>query len=145
MIYSLINLYKNINLLFVSPKDYQIEDDLRKFLSSCPSLTFAETDNFLEAVNQSDGIYMTRLQDEYDVANESKNYKIEDYSLTYDHLNGLKQDCIIMHPMPRKQELDPKIDFDKRAVYWKQEKNGMWIRAALIIKIFERYQEIVSL
>lgn len=141
----LLTLYKNVNLLYVSPEDYRIEDDLRNHLNSCPNLTFSETSNFLEAVTQSDAIYMTRLQDEYDVNGESKHYNIQDYSLRYDHLSDLRENCIIMHPMPRKQELDPKIDIDDRAVYWKQEKNGMWIRVALIIKVFERYQEIVSL
>ena len=65
--------------------------------------------------------------------------------MRYDYLSDLRENCIIMHLMPRKQELDPKIDTDDHAVCWKQEKNGMWIRVALIIKVFERYQEIVSL
>ena len=141
----LLTLYKNVNIVYVSPKDYRIEDDLRNHLNTCDQLSFTETDNFMEAVTQSDAIYMTRLQDEYDLANESQSYRIDDFSLRYDHLKDLRKDCIIMHPMPRKQELDPKIDVDDRAVYWKQEKNGMWIRVALIIKVFERYQEIVSL
>ena len=44
----------------------------------------------------------------------------------------LKAQCAIMHPLPRRDELDPKIDNDPRAKYWRQERNGMWTRAALL-------------
>ena len=47
----------------------------------------------------------------------------------------LKPGCSILHPFPRRDELDPKIDADPRAKYWRQERNGMWTRVALITKI----------
>ena len=140
-----LSLLKNTRILFVSPDGYKIGDDLRQHLLKSPSLSFEERSNFEGAIRESDAIYMTRLQDEYDLSNESQSYKIENYSLRYDHLSSLKDSCVIMHPMPRRTELDPRIDFDKRAAYWRQERNGMWIRVALIIKIFEQYEEIMSL
>jgi aspartate carbamoyltransferase catalytic subunit len=48
----------------------------------------------------------------------------------------LKRDAIIMHPLPRGREIDPAVDQDPRAMYWRQERNGMWMRAAVLIKIF---------
>lgn len=140
-----LSLYKNVRIIFVSPEGFRIEKDLKSHLLKTPHVCFEETDNFSWALSEADAIYMTRLQDEYDTSNESKNYQIDKFSLNFDHLKTLKENCIIMHPMPRRSELDPKIDLDKRAVYWKQERNGMWVRVALIIKIFEHYQEIMSL
>ncbi len=51
-------------------------------------------------------------------------------------MKKLKRDAIVMHPLPRGPELDPEVDSDPRAMYWRQERNGMWMRAALLIKIF---------
>lgn len=142
---SLLSLYNNVRLLFVSPPEFQMEDDLRQHLMAIPNLSFEEQTDFESSIRESDAIYMTRLQDEYDISGESKSYDINKFSLRYDHLSSLKENCVIMHPMPRRTELDPKIDFDKRAAYWRQERNGMWIRVALIIKVFEQYEEIMSL
>jgi aspartate carbamoyltransferase catalytic subunit len=140
----LLALYKNITINFVSPKQFAIAGDLRNFLQQ-QNVNFYESSNFLESLPESDVIYMTRIQDEYDLGNESQRYQTKDYSLRHQHLDLLKKYCMILHPMPRRQELDPRIDFDSRAFYWKQERNGMWIRAALMIDIFERNQAIVSL
>ena len=48
----------------------------------------------------------------------------------------LRKNTIIMHPLPRRSEIDPAVDDDPRAMYWRQERNGMWIRTALIAHIF---------
>lgn len=140
-----LSLYKNIKILFVSPEGFRIEEDLRSHLNNSSGVVFEETSNFEGAIRESDAIYMTRLQDEYDQAGESSSYEIDKFSLRYAHLKDLKETCAIMHPMPRRTELDPKIDLDKRAAYWRQERNGMWVRVALIIKVFEQYEEIMSL
>ena len=140
-----LSLYKNTHITFVSPENFKIENDLRNHLKNSEGVTFEETSNFNKAVRDADAVYMTRLQDEHDKNGESKSYQVENFSLRYEDLGLLKEHCVIMHPMPRRSELDPKIDFDKRAAYWKQERNGMWIRVALIIKVFEEYEEIMSL
>ena len=88
---------------------------------------------------------MTRLQDEYDTSKDISSIDPQKFNLTHNHLCKLKKHCAILHPMPRRQELDTRIDHDPRAYYWRQERNGMWIRVALILKIFARYKEIVSL
>lgn len=140
-----LSLYENIRLLFVSPDGFRIEEDLRSHLNRSKGIMFEETSDFEGAIREADAIYMTRLQDEYDQDSESKNYAIDKFSLRYSHLKDLKETCTIMHPMPRRTELDPLIDLDKRAAYWKQERNGMWVRVALIIKVFEQYEEIMTL
>ncbi len=127
----LLTNYKDVKLLFASPTEYKIADDLRSFLLS-RKVTFEETTNFRDAIAASDAIYMTRVQDEYDVAGESKKVDTSSYRLKYENLASLKKDCTIMHPLPRRDELDPAVDKDPRAKYWRQERNGMWTRVALI-------------
>ena len=88
-------------------------------------------------IPEVDAIYMTRIQDEWDIDNESDDIDITKYYFTKDHLNVLKKDAVIMHPLPRRNEIDVAVDSDPRAVYWRQVRNGMWIRAALILSIFD--------
>ncbi len=127
----LLTNYKGTNLVFVSPKEFKIEDDLRSHLKS-KQISFYETEGFAEVMPEADAIYMTRVQDEYDQKGESKSVDTSGFKLKYEHLTRLKKDCVIMHPLPRRDELDPAIDQDPRARYWRQERNGMWTRVGLI-------------
>ena len=68
-----------------------------------------------------------------DKESQKKIYK--SYHLRNNHLKLLKPKCVIMHPLPRRDELDPLIDGDPRAKYWRQERNGMWTRAALMTMV----------
>ena len=129
--------YRNIHLILCSPPEFAIEDDLRSLLKQSNDISFFETSRFKDAMSEADAIYMTRVQDEYDIEpNESKSVEISKFYLTEEHLSLLKPNCYILHPMPRRHELDPRIDRDPRARYWRQERNGMWIRVALITMIF---------
>lgn len=132
----LVSLYNNVKLIFVSPKQFAIEDDLRSYLKSCPNVTIEETQDFKSAIKECDALYMTRVQDEYDSSEgDSQVFQSDHFHLKVPHLDILKKDAVIMHPMPRRQEIDPAIDQDPRAKYWRQERNGMWTRVALITKI----------
>lgn len=129
----LLTNYNNIKLIFCSPEQFKIADDLRAHLNSCPNVSYTETTDFIDAIGQADAIYMQRIQDEYDTQDQStRNIDISKYCLNYDDLKYLKPECKILHAMPRRQELDPKIDQDPRAEYWSQQRNGMWIRSSLI-------------
>jgi aspartate carbamoyltransferase catalytic subunit len=127
----LLTNYENVRLLFVSPPSFRIENDLREELRA-KKISFEETTDFTGAIAAADAVYMTRVQDEYDVAGESKQTSVNDFSLKFSHLDSMKKDAVIMHPLPRRGELDPAIDRDPRAKYWRQERNGMWTRVALI-------------
>src|SRR5690606_30398044 len=135
--------YPNINIIYCSPEEFRITQDLRTFLQKSPNIKFTETTNFLEAISQADAIYMQRILDEWDTADNSlKHVDVTKYYLTYEHLNNLKPHCKILHPMPRRQELDPRIDADKRAEYWSQQRNGMWIRTGLIAMLMGIGQQL---
>jgi aspartate carbamoyltransferase catalytic subunit len=134
--------YSNVNIIFSSPEQFRINEDLRSFLKN-RNVKFEETTEFESQLPRSDAIYMTRIQDEYDIAGESKRVPYENYFLKQSHLRSLKETAVIMHPLPRRQELDPGIDLDPRAKYWRQERNGMWIRVALITKVLGVNHQIV--
>jgi len=130
----LLSNYPNIKIIFSAPKEFQIDDDLRQKLSG---QDFEETEDFESVLPVADAIYMTRVQDEYDSNGESKNIPIEKYYLKYEHLNVISPNCVIMHPLPRRHEIDHRIDNDPRAKYWRQVRNGMWVRVALLTKVLE--------
>jgi aspartate carbamoyltransferase catalytic subunit len=128
----LVALYPGAKIIFASPDAFKIENDLRAYLKD-RGVTFSETDYFLDALKVSDAVYMTRVQDEYDTASgDSGKVDSSSFFLKKEHLNLMRKDAVIMHPLPRRNELDPAIDQDPRAKYWRQERNGMWTRVALI-------------
>lgn len=139
----LLRHFEGVEIFFVSPEKLMIANDLRKFLKE-KDVLFHETQNFLDVIPKVDAIYMTRIQDEYDTGSESKDIDYSAFHFTHDHLKILKKNAIIMHPLPRRQEIDIRVDDDPRAKYWRQERNGMWTRVALIAKIFNIHREITD-
>ena len=138
----LLTHFPGIKMIFVSPKEFKIAEDLRGYLVS-KNIEFEETEHLREALPIADAIYMTRVQDEYDVLGESRTVDTSGFKLKYEHLSSLKKDCVIMHPLPRRDELDPQIDQDPRARYWRQERNGMWTRVGLMTILLGVDQNIV--
>jgi len=129
----LLTHFSNVKLIFCSPEPFKIADDLRLMLQKAHNISFTETTNFMDSIGGANAIYMTRIQDEYDSLDPSlQKVDTSNYYLKAEHLQILKADCKILHPMPRRQEIDHKIDQDPRATYWQQQRNGMWIRAGLI-------------
>lgn len=134
--------YQGVRLVFVSPPQFRIQDDLKDLLRHA-GVSFTETDDFMEAMPLADAIYMTRVQDEYDQGGESRSVDVSSFGLRADHLPRLREHCVIMHPLPRRGEIELAVDRDPRAKYWRQERNGMWTRVALICKIFGVDKHIV--
>jgi aspartate carbamoyltransferase catalytic subunit len=132
----LMKNYKGVHLTFVAPDAFRMEPDILDFLGR-HGIPYRETEDLLEAVEKADGVYMTRIQDEHDrEEGESKRVDYSPYFFTQKHLDRLPKNGIVLHPLPRREEIPPEIDDDPRAVYWRQERNGMWIRASLIATIF---------
>ena len=82
------------------------------------------------------------MQSEWDRAGESLAVDLGRFSIGTNELEMLKPDGIIMHPLPRGPEIDPIVDSDPRAMYWRQERNGMWMRVAVLLKIFQLDESI---
>ncbi len=133
----LLSLYKDVELFFVAPAQFAMRDDILDFLKE-QKVKYHITDNFEKVIGEVDAIYSTRLQDEHDKEGESKNVDYDRFAFKKKHLDILKQDAVILHPFPRRYEIEVSVDADPRAMYWQQARNGMWIRIALILKLFGR-------
>ena len=127
--------YPGARLLFVSPPELQIGEDILDYLSR-NQVEYEISHDLRAHVGECDAIYMTRLQDEHDVAGESKAIDYGRFSLTCEMAGEFKPDLAILHPLPRRTELDQRLDALPQAKYWDQVRNGMWMRAALIAFIF---------
>jgi len=134
----LLTRYQGVKQYFVAPQELQIGDDILAYLDQ-HGVSYTLTEDFNSVLSEADAIYMTRLQDEWDVKDggDKKSIAVQDYSLTKDNINLLQSHAIIMHPLPRRQEISSEIDNDPRATYWRQMRNGMFIRAALLAMIFD--------
>jgi len=138
----LLTYYPHIVQTFAAPPHLQVGEDILKQLDEC-GVEYHVTNDFKSTIPDADAIYMTRIQDEWDSKpGESACFKLADYSFSGDDLKRLSPRGVIMHPLPRRTEIDTACDNDPRAVYWRQMRNGMWIRSALIATIFGRDQEI---
>ena len=139
----LLKNYDGVKIYFVAPRNLQMAQDLKDYLIE-NNVNFEEHENFEEIIPLADAIYMTRIQDEYDQEGESKKIDYSKFHVTRERLKLLKTNAIIMHPLPRRSEISPEVDQDRRAMYWRQVRNGMWVRVALIAKIFLADKEIMS-
>lgn len=140
----LLTRYQGVKQYFVAPPEFQIGQDILEFLDK-QGVEYELTENFEAVIQGADAIYMTRLQDEWDSADHTNStIDIERFSLRERHLQMLKADAVILHPLPRRLEIDMAIDSDPRAGYWRQVRNGMWARAALIAMTFCRKQNILE-
>lgn len=136
--------YTGVKQIFAAPDELQVQDDIIELLAK-RNVEFVRTSDFEGNIPCADAIYMTRIQDEWDQAKgESAKIDTSKYCFTEKHLPVLGRHSVIMHPLPRRKEIAPEVDLDHRAVYWRQMRNGMWIRTALIASIFGVAERISS-
>src|SRR6187401_1577873 len=146
----LLALYENARLVFVSPDHptLSMREDLRERLVD-RNVRFYEFESFDETldgkpvIEQLDALYMTRIQKEHNNPQDAASMAGIDFSrycLTPELVARMKEYAPILHPFPRDQhfgEIPPEIDNDPRAMYFRQARNGMWIRAALLAHVFD--------
>ena len=141
----LMKNYQGVRLIYSAPKSFQMDQDLLDFLSRHKISYIVETESLEKVLPEADAIYMTRIQDEYDsVAGESSRVDSSKFRIGIPEMAKVKPGAIIMHPFPRRAEIDVAIDTDHRAMYWRQERNGMWVRAALIAYLFQVHHKILD-
>jgi aspartate carbamoyltransferase catalytic subunit len=139
----LMKNYHDVEIYFVSPSIFRMRDDIKDFLKR-HQILFHETDDFKSVMPLVDAIYMTRIQNEYSEDPSSEEETFPEFHFKKTHLSNIHAHCAILHPLPRRYEIDVEVDKDPRAAYWRQERNGMWIRAALIAYIFGVEGEIIG-
>ena len=140
----LLTNFKDVKQIFVAPRELQVPEDVTAILAD-KGVAFEITDDLRSATRISDAIYMTRIQDEWDSSQgESAKIDTSRFKFGAEELACLGPDGVIMHPLPRRDEISTCCDHDPRAMYWRQMRNGMWIRAALIAATFGLEREILN-
>lgn len=128
----LLSLYPKIKIIFVSPKALAIPNNLRDNLKQ-KNTSFVEIENLKEGLDLADVVYQTRIQKErFKSTSDYKKY-FGKYIIDKNSLKFLKKKAVIMHPLPRINEIAPEVDSDKRAIYFEQAQNGLYIRMALLL------------
>lgn len=130
-----LSRYNNISFVLISPQELKIPDYIKKEILIKNNIEFIEVESLEENIDKLDILYMTRVQKER-FFNEEDYVRLKDtYILNKTKMELAKEDMIILHPLPRVNEIDYEIDKDPRAYYFKQTKNGMYVRMALITKL----------
>ena len=134
----LMKNYQNVSLFFAAPKEYQMKEDILEFLDNC-KIPYFTVDSISEGLADADAIYMTRIQDEWDGEKSVVHPPAQDnFIFKKQFLDIMKPSACLLHPLPKRDEIEDEVDYakDPRVVYWRQERNGMWMRVAIIAKIF---------
>ena len=128
---------KNLKFYFVSPKNVQMKDDVKNFLNE-RNISFEENNDLRDVASKVDIIYQTRIQRErFGSMEEYQNTK-GIYIINKDLMKVVKKDAIILHPLPRLDEIRYGVDHDPRAAYFRQAQNGLYVRMALLKVLLEK-------
>lgn len=138
-VHSLINAlvrYENINFVFISPEELTIPDYITEMLRE-RDIPFQEVRTLEDVMPSLDILYMTRVQRER-FFNEEDYVRLKDYYiLDKEKMELAKPDMIVLHPLPRVNEISVEVDDDPRAVYFKQVQYGVYVRMALLLTLLE--------
>jgi len=130
-----LSRYAGISMFFISPNELTIPKYLKTGILAKNNIPFTETESFDKVISNLDVLYMTRVQRER-FFNEEDYIRLKDsYILTPEKMVLAKKDMMILHPLPRVNEIAMEVDSDPRAMYFKQTKYGMYVRMALLLSI----------
>ncbi len=129
-----LSRYENVTFLFISPEELTMPSYVKQALKKA-NVPFTETTDLEAAMPMLDILYMSRVQRERFISEEEYLRLKDFFVLTADKMALAKQDMIVMHPLPRVNEIATEVDQDPRAVYFEQVKFGMYVRMALIMKL----------
>ncbi len=126
--------YPKIRFVLISPKELRVPDYIREAMNN-QGVEFQEVERLDDVMDQLDVLYMTRVQRER-FFNEEDYIRLRDsYILDTEKMENAKSDMIVMHPLPRVNEISVEVDKDPRASYFKQALYGKYVRMALIMKM----------
>ena len=132
-----LSRYTGIKIVLISPEELKVPSYIKENELKKKNIPYVQTTDLEAAMPELDVLYMTRVQRER-FFNEEDYLRLRDsYILTPEKLNNAKKDLVIMHPLPRVNEISVAIDKDPRACYFKQVLNGKYMRMALILKLLE--------
>ena len=137
-VHSLINAlirYDNVRIVLISPEELKVPDYVRDDVLRANNIEFKEVEKLEDAMGELDVLYMTRVQKER-FFNEEDYVRLKDfYILTKEKMNLAKDDMIVLHPLPRVNEISVDVDDDPRACYFRQAQYAVYVRMALILTL----------
>ena len=129
--------YPGIKFVLISPEELRIPSYIREDVLRANNVPFTEVERLEDAIPQLDVLYMTRVQKER-FFNEEDYVRLKDfYILTKAKMDLAPEDMIVLHPLPRVNEISVEVDDDPRAVYFKQAQYAVYVRMALILTLLE--------
>lgn len=137
-VHSLINAlirYDNVKIVLISPEELKVPDYVRDDVLRANNIEFKEVEKLEDAMGELDVLYMTRVQKER-FFNEEDYVRLKDfYILTKEKMELAKDDMIVLHPLPRVNEISVDVDDDPRACYFRQARYAVYVRMALILTL----------
>ncbi len=129
--------YENIHFILISPEELRVPSYIKEGVLKSENVTYEEIRRMDDALPKLDILYMTRVQRER-FFNEEDYIRLKDiYILDKKKMAGAKEDMLVLHPLPRVNEIATEVDDDPRAVYFKQAQFGVYVRMSLIMKLLE--------
>ena len=129
--------YKNVKFVLISPKELRVPDYIREEVLNASGHEYVELERLEDAMPELDILYMTRVQRER-FFNEEEYMRMKNYYILDNMKMALaKEDMLVLHPLPRVNEISVEVDKDPRAAYFKQAQYGVYVRMALILKLLE--------
>ena len=130
-----LSRYKGVKFVLIAPEELRIPDYVRNEILIKNNIQFKEVERMQDVLDELDILYMTRVQKER-FFNEEDYIRLKDtYILDEAKMKLAKKDMMVLHPLPRVNEIAVEVDNDPRALYFVQAKNGMYIRMALIMSM----------
>lgn len=136
LIHALVR-YENVRFVLISPEELRLPSYIRKDVLDKNNIPYKEVINLEEAMPELDLLYMTRVQKER-FFNEEDYVRMKDfYILDAAKMSLAKEEMLVLHPLPRVNEISVEVDKDPRAAYFKQVQYGVYVRMALILTLLE--------
>lgn len=130
-----MSLFPDNRFVLISPEELRVPRNIRQGFLKPKGIDYIEVERLEEVIGDLDMLCMTRVQKER-FFNEADYVRLKDsYILDKKKMRRAKEDMVVLHPLPRVNEIAVEVDEDPRAVYFKQAKNGMYVRMSLIAKI----------
>lgn len=142
-----LSRHTGINVVLIAPQELRLPAYIRKEICEENNIPTKEVEQLEDVIQDLDILYMTRIQEERFLDRDEFLRLRDSFILTPDKLVNAKKDMVILHPLPRVNEISRQVDEDPRAAYFRQVENGKFVRMALIMTLLglnEKYLEEAS-
>ena len=136
-----LSRYTGINVILIAPEELRLPSYIRREVCDKNHVPTREVETMEEVMSELDILYMTRVQKERFLDEEEFERLKDSFILNPERLRTAKKDMIILHPLPRVNEITRAVDNDPRAAYFRQVENGKFVRMALIYTLLKWAEE----